>query len=529
MKDILTKLDMIAGIKSDSKIALWLERFAFIFLILMTLSAPHSIAATQVSWLLGMIFWIARFFVRPRLNFIKTSLFVPFLLFFLWSVFTSIFSYAPDISLDKLRNTSLFFIFFFAINNLRTLKAIKFIAFALILSCMVNVIWTPIVRLIGRGVEIQNVKAESPLIRSELREGDTILEVNGEKVHTPEDILNNIKQKEISDITIYRPDYYATFQINQDDLLKGNALEQLGVGAWKKSNNWRSAGFYGHYATYAEVLQLIGSLTLGLFVAGFSRQSRKQKTSDKVEKNKADSSTFFRIVKSPIFLFLCVGLMALALLLTVTRASQLAFMISAAAIVLLGASRKMIIISFLIAIPIMIGGLLFLQQSREVGFYDAKDGSITWRQTVYREGFELWTQNPRHFLIGVGMDSIKRYKDEWGLFDNGKLPPGHFHSMPLQLVVERGLPALLLWLLILGVYGSKLFKKLRRKELNDWTEKGIILGSFGGLIGFFTSGIVHYNLGDGEVAMVFYLIMSLSMGIIEYRPDGELKNNHATA
>ena len=40
-------------------------------------------------------------------------------------------------------------------------------------------------------------------------------------------------------------------------------------------------------------------------------------------------------------------------------------------------------------------------------------------------------------------------------------------------------------------------------------ERGIILGCFGGLIGFFTSGLVHYNLGDSEVAMVFYLLMGI--------------------
>ena len=32
-----------------------------------------------------------------------------------------------------------------------------------------------------------------------------------------------------------------------------------------------------------------------------------------------------------------------------------------------------------------------------------------------------------------------------------------------------------------------------------------------GLIGFMLSGIVHYNWGDSEVVMVFYLIMGLSL------------------
>ena len=167
-----------------------------------------------------------------------------------------------------------------------------------------------------------------------------------------------------------------------------------------------------------------------------------------------------------------------------------------------------------LAIPIVIGGLIFLQQSRNVKFIDTKDNSTTWRQTVYREGFDLWIENPRHFFMGVGMDSIKRFKEEWGLFDNGRLPPGHFHSTPLQLVVERGLPAFLFWLWILGVYKLEMFKFLRRREFDDWIKKGIVLGAFGGLAGFFISGFVQYNLGDGEVAMVFYLLMALAIRIV---------------
>jgi hypothetical protein len=122
------------------------------------------------------------------------------------------------------------------------------------------------------------------------------------------------------------------------------------------------------------------------------------------------------------------------------------------------------------------------------------------------------------------MDSIKRYAKEWHLFDDGRLPMGHFHSTPLQLLVERGLPSLLLWFWILWRYGKTLlsclwikvqsskFKAQSSKSL-DWREKGIVLGGFGSLIGFFTSGLVHFNLGDAEVAMVFFMLMGLSVSL----------------
>jgi len=153
--------------------------------------------------------------------------------------------------------------------------------------------------------------------------------------------------------------------------------------------------------------------------------------------------------------------MLFALLLTTTRASQAGFLVSAAVIVLLTGNRKIMLALAAIVLPLMFGGILFLQQSRNVGFIDEKDDSTRWRQTVYREGFDLWTQSPRHFFLGVGMDSIKRYAGEWHLFDDGRLPMGHFHSTPLQLAVEQGLPALLLWLWILWIYGRMLRRGIK--------------------------------------------------------------------
>src|SRR4030095_13175687 len=105
------------------------------------------------------------------------------------------------------------------------------------------------------------------------------------------------------------------------------------------------------------------------------------------------------------------------------------------------------------------------------------------------------------------------------MFDDGRLNMGHFHSTPLNLVVERGLPALLLWLIILGVYARTLWRGLRyenpKSKIQNLKSKGILLGCLGGMVGFFASGLVHYNLGDQEVAMMFFLLMGIGLKSIE--------------
>jgi len=112
---------------------------------------------------------------------------------------------------------------------------------------------------------------DGPVAKAFLWEGDTLLEANGKKVRTPEDVLAEVQQNEITKVKFYRPDFDFVVDVKRADLLKGDdAMSQLGFSSWKKSHNWRSTGFYGHYTTYAEVLQLIASLVLGLFVAFFA-------------------------------------------------------------------------------------------------------------------------------------------------------------------------------------------------------------------------------------------------------------------
>jgi O-antigen ligase len=109
------------------------------------------------------------------------------------------------------------------------------------------------------------------------------------------------------------------------------------------------------------------------------------------------------------------------------------------------------------------------------------------------------------------MDSLKRRWREWGMFDQGRQPWGHLHSTPLQIAFERGVPALLVWMAWLFVYGRMLWRLARGGLEGDWVVRGLVLGALGGLVGFLSAGLVHYNFGDSEVVMVFYFIMGLAL------------------
>jgi len=493
---------------------MWLERATLGFLFLFVIAAPNSIAATQTAWMLGLLFWVLRFTVWPRPKVDRTPLDYPMFGFFVLTGLAAFLSYEPIVSIGKLRQASLFTIVYLFAENVRSRRILRALVIVLIASCMVNVIYTFGQYAFGSGVKVYGVSANSPLSDAKrvsrakietipILSGDTLEEVDGRPLRSLQDLvaaLNQSPQTGPAKIKVYRVEWVAVLEVPRGQLHSGaTPEEQLGIERWTMGRDWRATGFYNHWTTYAESLQLIASLTIGLFIALPRKRSR-----------------------NGALLALAIVGMGVALLLSVTRASWLSLLVSATLITALSVSRRMLIVLGLCALPVILAGLFVLQQKRNVGFFDQKDDSIVWRQRTWHDGFHLLISNPRHLLVGVGMDSIKAHWREWGLFDNGRMPMGHMHSDYLEIALERGVPALIVWLILLGTYARSLWRVRRRVPSEDWIERGIVLGALGGLVGFMCSGVVHYNWGDSEVVMIFYLIMGLSLVVErEFRVVGE--------
>ncbi|HLL69932.1 MAG TPA: O-antigen ligase family protein [Pyrinomonadaceae bacterium] len=493
---------------------IWLERALAGCLFLLAFCAPHSIAGTQIAWGVGLLLWALRFAFRPRPRTFRTPVDYALLGFFILTFISALASYDPDVSIGKLRAASLFTIVYLVAENTRTRRMIRLLVFTLIASCMINVVYTFGERAVGRGVKVSGMTADSPLRGAGIKEGDTLLRVDRAPSNSPDALARAL----VADATgtqtaayvqVYRREWVFRTPILRGSLLAGATPEaQLGLTAWARGRDERASGFYGHYTTYAEVLQLIGSLAVGLLIA--LRRKRSWQGA---------------------LLALAVAGLGVALLLTVTRASWLSLLLSTVVMALVGAgSRRAVAAVALGALLVVPLGLYVLQQKRGVGFFDRKDGSISWRATVYREGFDLFVREPRHIIVGVGMDTIKRHWREWRLFDGGRLPVGHMHSTPLQFALERGLPALLMWLAVVFLYARMLWRLWRSDALHDWRERGLVLGALGGLVGFCASGLVHYNFGDSEVVMIFYLIMGLTLALERFaRQEGHVEANSLNA
>jgi O-antigen ligase len=516
--------------------AAWLGRAVSGCLFVFAFCAPHSIAATQAAWLLALLFWVGRLiFQRPRPPLSRTPVDYALLGFFILTFISALLSYEPDISIGKLRAASLFTIVYLVAENIQARRTVRALTLVLVASCMINVVYTFGVYAAGRGLRVEALSADSPLRRAGIREGDTLLRVDGRRLREPSELVRALEargegaaargadttqgaqgagpaaaepQSETgvrprptaveptspgARVEVYRVEALPVFEITRGTLLGGETPEaRLGIVRWSRGRDERASGFYGHYVTYAEVLQLVASVALGLFVASRRKFSWRGA-----------------------LLAASVAGTVGALLLTLTRAAWLGFLLSAFAIALVGSARprRTLLVAAGVALPLIIAGLLVLQQKRQVGFIDPREGSTAWRLMVYRESLSLLVRRPRHLLVGVGMDSLKRRYREFDLFDHGRQNIGHLHSTPLQIAVERGLPTLFAWLALVALYARVLWRLARRPEVGHWIERGLALGALGGLVGFMASGMVHYNLGDSEVAMVFYLIMGLCLAL----------------
>lgn len=466
------------------------ERALQASLFLLALSAPLSIAATQTAWSFALLFWIIRaFFVRPTLR--RGGIDLAILAFVGLTVVSSIFSYEPGVSLRKLLSVSLVTIVYLISENIRGTSMLRKIVTVLLVSASVTGVWAIGTFAIGKNMKVVKLTADSPLRAAGVQENDTILTANGRNVSSPDDLANaaNSAENGVVAVRVYRYELFFTYNVAVSAIAaSADNAAKFGIAEWSRGRDIRAAGFYGHYTTYAEAIQLLLSLALGLLIFAPGR--------------------FFS--RNRMLLGAAVALMAVGLLLTVTRASWAGFAVSATVMILFGTSRKTIIICIACAIPVAVAGIFYLQQKRNVAFIDTNDGSTTWRMTVWREGAELLISNPRHLVVGIGMDSLKTHWPEWHLFDNGRLPMGHMHSTPLQFALERGVPTLIAWMIWMFIYLRMLWHGFRRKDAN-WHERGLLLGALGGAAGFLAGGLVHYNWGDSEVAMIFYLIMGLSL------------------
>ena len=472
----------------SARLTLVCERAIAGCLILYALFAPHSIALTQGAALVGMLFWAILLFANRSIRHLRTPLDLAVFGFFSLCVVSSFFSYDPLVSLKGLRSPAFFLVFYYVSSSILSLKLARILPLIIIGSCLINIGYSALQLQKGRGLHIDQIERGSPLSREELRVGDVILEADGKRVDRLEDLSEAVDaNRGPLRVKIQRNEATVDIIVSRKAIRRaeGEGTDRLALET-SKGRRFRVSGFYSHYETYAEVLQLIGALAIGLLI------SQRKKLAGKT-----------------IFLGISAVLIAGTLALTSTRAAIGG--LALAVVVMAFFSIRPRTFLYITTGLILFGAVSYLAIERVRGpmIFSLEEGSTEYRLEVWQEAFRLISDHPV-FGIGKGSEGTRELKDQYGLYAEGKLPPGHFHSTPIQIATWWGLPALACYIAMMTILAREFIRLSRRlRSKGMFEEWGIALGGIGILTAFNVSSLVHFNFGDGEVVMMFWLTTGL--------------------
>jgi putative inorganic carbon (hco3(-)) transporter len=137
------------------------------------------------------------------------------------------------------------------------------------------------------------------------------------------------------------------------------------------------------------------------------------------------------------------------------------------------------------------------------------------RVVTFRTGIEMIKAHP---WFGLGPEEIRRNFDSYVPRDIQRPLPvgyyGHLHNIYIQYAAERGIPALLL---ILGLIGMTLWDcvhGIARGGRAKSQQLFILHGTVAVIIGVLVGGLFEYNLGDSEVLMMFLSVIALGYAAV---------------
>jgi O-antigen ligase len=208
-----------------------------------------------------------------------------------------------------------------------------------------------------------------------------------------------------------------------------------------------------------------------------------------------------------------VAAVGLSLLFAFSRAVWLSAAFGAVLVVFLLHGRKWAVVSCVAAV------LLFLAVASDGQLGDrlrsavSRDANVE-REIIYRSHWDAIRDHPV-FGIGPGRygETMRPYYDRYDPPET--MPRVHAHNNFLQVWLNAGILGLAGFLWLNAVLLRRAWAALRRGCFRRPIEKSILVGGTAGIVAFLLSGLTQYNLGDSEVAMVYWFVMGAVFRVIE--------------
>jgi O-antigen ligase len=482
---LVDQRNMAGDSPHSSGLAAWLQTATLVSLAAVALCAPLSTKGAVNSFRAATVLWLISLCTGKR-KLIPQPLAVPLILLLVLTAISTAFSMDPLLSWGRMRTVSLILLALVAGQAIGSLRQLKILAGLLIASCLLTVVYTGWQYTAGIGVEAAgNGPAVTSLQHFGLVRGDIIRKVGSTTVRNPHDLLKRQFSSAPVELLLWRetPNALQPFRIRVDAKSLQAALLTPGV-TLTRAHPPRAQGLFKHYFPFSEILVFIGSLISGFVVSGVPNRH-------------------LRIGFIVAFL-----LTATALGLTLTRISLASLMVGVLVMILVRGTCWIKWISLAGFLVIALAGIYWVQRYRQA---PESDPGTEYRLIMWRDSLTLIRAHP---LLGVGLDSVAGDWQRWNLEAYRRFGlHSHFHSTPIQLAVECGLPALAVWVWLIAAYAIFLVRLHRAFAATDWFDRGLVLGILGGLAGFVLTGFLQYNFGDAEAMVVFWLLMGLAFAL----------------
>lgn len=476
---------------NESPLARLGQRTALAGLVLYVAFAPHSVAASVIGVALAGIGWAVRSAATGSFGLRRSKFDLIIVLGLVWTIASSLLSEEPRISLLKLQSSWCVFLFYLTRATVTKRSALG-LAVLLIVSGSAGALYSAFDLARGRGVVVQSIAPGSPFHQVGIQAGDAIWGLNKTRVYSRDDVDQFLKTAPANKPLVVSIISQGE-NVERPGLTLTPAQQQQpspsGLTGDARSHRFRASGWTRHYVTFAELLQMIAQLALGLALAHLRNHG---------------ANKYFRAAIA------AAAVLTVGIVFTSMRTLMVAFAIGAAIMAwrsLRGAYK--VVFTFALFFVLAFGAVV-VWQTRARNALLLGDASSSLRAQVARVGLSRILLHP---VFGHGMDAMQLHWNEWGFPGHDML---HLHSTPLQLAFDRGLPMLALWLWLMTAFWLYIAQAEKSaRELTDTNSSGLLLGILGALTGFLASSLVNYNYGDAEVAMMFWWLMGLAMVVSE--------------
>jgi O-antigen ligase len=199
-----------------------------------------------------------------------------------------------------------------------------------------------------------------------------------------------------------------------------------------------------------------------------------------------------------------------ALGLTYTRGAWAGFAAGAVAILAV-TRRRLLLIGALLAVLVTMVAVPAVRDrvvDRVRGIVKLEDNTLLDRLAMATGALRIARDHP---WTGVGPGQVKHVYPEYAPPEALRRQTSHVHNTPLQILIERGVVGLALWVAVFAAFFVRAAAIYRRLPAGE--DRALVGGVIGAIVAFLVAGLFEYNFGDSEVLMVACALMALPFAL----------------